>query len=690
MSELVVSDFPGLSFAKRSAEPGGVTYADEAENVDTTGGTARPAKADSFIESGHSLEITKQSGTYYSGGTNYLQWIADEQDVLIYKKSGSWKQLINSVERDISLPSPTGPTLTNLSMSTPEAVTVQTVDDNVEFLEHKDYVYYITFSKIVDGQELESLPSVAISTPNYVPVYTASDGLRDYPGFGTFAVGDLYTNGEYIYRCKTGHVVAEGADPNFIVGNWDNLGAAAINHRHHIVPRPTTVPANATNWNVYRSDNGDTARLIISAAAIGAGEGFAQVTDKLVSSARGRNISSVNSELRFEYVLTWVRVTGGRTEESGPSSPTGLDVNTLGIKVTRPLSVPAGTTHWKVYRISTLYDATTAFQEVAEVAIAETYYDDFTSNASLGSVLPSRFTAADGTITVLEAPEVTFDGMAGPFSGYFVGWKDNALYLSQPGYVHLWSSAYSFYCNAPIVAVTQNGSELSVMTTKGVQRAYGSSPSRTALTQGTNGGGAVGRRTCVASEYGTMYLTKDGISAINGSQVRELSGILGSEYFKTLTPVQLEYHDNALYYFHSTGVLVYRFDEQKFSTRSTVYVSAYASKEDGEVYVLESTTIKQLNGSEDSLTQTYRTGEWVLSKPQHKKFRSLWFTGSGTITVTVYQDDTQLISRAVNMDGVRADRLLNVPHGTTGRALSIKMAGTGEVKEIRADVLLVE
>ena len=86
MSELVVSDFPGLSFAKRSAEPGGVTYANEAKNVDTKGGTVRPATADSFVEGGHSLEITKQSGTYYSGGENYLQWIADEQDVLIYKK----------------------------------------------------------------------------------------------------------------------------------------------------------------------------------------------------------------------------------------------------------------------------------------------------------------------------------------------------------------------------------------------------------------------------------------------------------------------------------------------------------------------------------------------------------------------------------------------------------------------------
>ena len=629
MSELVVSDFPGLAFAKRSAEPGGVTYAEQASNVDTSGGTVRPCTADSFEEGGHSEEITKLSGSYYSGGSNYLQWIADEQDVLIYKKSGSWKQYINGVERDISLPSPAVATLTDLSLDIPSAVTVTTVDDNVTYLENKDYVYYITFSKIVDGQELESDPSVAISTPNYVP-------------------------------------------------------------RYHVIPRPTTVPSNATNWNVYRSDNGDTARLIMSAGAVGTNEGFSFVTDKLVSSARGRNITSTSGRLRFEYVLSWKRVTGGRTEESGPSVPVGIEVNTLGVKVTRPLSTPAGVTHWNIYRISTLFDATTAFQLLAEVAIATSTYEDFTSNAALGAVLPSRYTAYDGTITVLEAPEVVFTGMAGPFSGYFVGWKDNALYLSEPGYVHLWSSVYSFYCNAPIVGVTQNGSDLNIMTTKGVQRAYGTSPITTALTPGVNGGGAVSRRTCIATDYGTIYLTKNGLSLVSGSQITDISKSIGEAYFKTLTPVQLEYQDQTLYYFHTTGVLVYDLDDQKFTTLTGVYSAAYASDDDGEIYVLQSTSIKQLFGSATALTQTYRTGEWVLSQPQHKKFRSLWFSGTGTLTVSVYKDGDLSVTQAIDMDGVRADRLVNIQHGITARALSIKVSGTGELKEIRADVLLSE
>lgn len=690
MPELVVSDFPGLAFAKRNAEAGEVTYAEIATNVDLEGGTLRPVKADSFIEGGHSEEITKQSGTYYSGGTNYLQWIADEQDVLIYKQSGAWKQFINGEERGISLPSPSAPTLTDLSLASPEAVVVQVVDDTTEYLEQKEYVYYISYSKIVDGEELESDPSVSIATPVYVPVYTAEDGVRPYAGYGDFVVGDLYSSANLIYRCKTPHTVIEGADPNFIAGNWDELGAATIATRYHIIPRPTNIPATATNWNVYRSDNGDTARLVFAAAAVGADEGFSFVTDKTPSSARGRNILSTSGQMRFEYIITWVRNTGGREEESGPNTPVGIEVATLGVRLTRPLSIPAGVTHWRIYRISTLYEATVAFERVSEEDVATTFFEDFTANSGLGVVLPSRYTASDGTIVVLEAPEVIFDGMAGPFSGYFVGWKDNALYLSEPGTVHLWSSAYSFYCNAPIVAVTQNGSDLNVMTTSGVQRAYGTSPSRTGLTPGVNGGGSLARRTCVATEYGTVYLTKDGLSVVNGSQVRDMSESIGAKYFKTLTPIQMEYHDGILFYIHTAGVLAYRFSSQEFSTLAGTYTAAYASKPDGEVYVLEGSSIKQLFGDSASTNLVYRTGEWVLAAPQHKKFRVLWFTGIGEVTVSTYKDDALTNTKVVNMDGTRNERMMNIAHGTTCRALNIQISGSGEVKEIRADVLAVE
>ena len=68
--------------------------------------------------------------------------------------------------------------------------------------------------------------------------------------------------------------------------------------------------------------------------------------------------------------------------------------------------------------------------------------------------------------------------------------------------------------------------------------------------------------------------------------------------------------------------------------------------------------------------------------PQYKRMIGLYLAGEGAVTGTVYVDGREKASKAFDFaSNVERDRLLQLPQNTQGRAIQVKLVGTGKVNE---------
>jgi len=643
MAEIVVSDFSGIAPRIKKASPGEVTYAKTAINVDFRSGVLCPLKANSLEEYAHSGEIIKFNGVWHSGNSNYLKWKIDDYPVLFYKKTGNWYRVIDGVERSLGCNRPDVATLSDISLHKPSSITGTVVLDDVNYLEYSDYKYYVTYSMFVDGVELESFPSEALSVLDYSE---------------------------------------DNASPRIKMQ----------------INRPSIYNPNVTKWNLYRSDSEDTARLIGTGEYSGFGENLSYITDFKASNERGRSVYSINSnreiKYQFGYIITWVRGSGRYEDESGPSSPVTIEIPALGVNVFRPSSVPSGVTSWKIYRISLGYDATVAYNLVVELPIATTSYEDVKTNLDIvyEDTLPTMYTGSDGTLITLTEPDINFDGMSGPFMGCMVGWKGTKLLFSETGKPDLYSPAFTYTAAANIVNVLAVGADLYILTENGIQRLVGSTPESMQILPEITGEGAYSRLSSVSTERGIFYLSEGRISH-RGDTYTGITDLIGTAYFKDLfsnySDFHMNYSDNILYLFHSGGALCYDFKASKWYNLDSIYTSSFYDKETSEMYIVEDGNIMKLFGSDDCLIMQYKSGELVLSKPADKKFNRFVFTGTGTILSKLYLAGTLQVSQTMDLDGMNYEKIIKMPQGYAARSAQFEVFGTGEVTEVAADVFRV-
>lgn len=661
---IVIDRFPGIAPAVRSAARGQVTPATTATDVDLTGGTLRGAAANTQTATGHSgPRFVKYLGSWISGLTSPVQWMYEDDEVLIYKESGTWKKKVGGTTATLGLPRPSSPTVDDISIEKP-SVSASNLDEETGhpsglYLDYARYTYRISFSRIIGGVEVEGpLSDVLAASQYYAPVEVVS----------THPNATYDTESEKYY----------------------DISAATL--RYHVIDRPT-IPSGVTHWNVYRSDDGDTYKLLMQASASGAGEGFDLVTDTYPSEARTRLFTGrpEDGELyNWSYVITWERTVGAMIDESGPSDPVTLTTNTQGATITRPTSYPSGVTHWNIYRISNGYEPTTDYQLVARVTIGNTYYDDTKDSEDLGDSIPTSYTTSSGEQIVFEELPVGFDGITGQHNGMFFGWKDATLYGSEPGLPDVWPVYYRWTLPAPILAALSTGSELLILTTEGVHRGIGTEPSGFFTTASLINRGITAADAWVSCEHGVFFLSRAGIVQVSGGVGRVISEpTLGAEFFDdyTLTSAFMAYHEGVLYTFFSGGTLVHCLATGSWSVQSAIYSAAYEDAATGTMQVLTSGgVIEELGGSADRMSYTYETGDLVLGWPDIKSVNEVEVYGTGEVTVTVLVDGTQKAAKALNLGGSMRQRTIRLKANSWGRAARVRVQGTGEVKEIRLDI----
>ena len=138
-------------------------------------------------------------------------------------------------------------------------------------LARKEYVYFITFTRFANSKEIEGPRSIPLTVSSY-PVETALSQTTapNFAAVTVYVTGDqvLFTlpalgntstdqPQKFLYSAKVGFTSATNFDAN----DWTLIGdATQKNNRFHRLTRPPIVDAQTEYWNVYRSDNGDTAQ----------------------------------------------------------------------------------------------------------------------------------------------------------------------------------------------------------------------------------------------------------------------------------------------------------------------------------------------------------------------------------------------------------------------------------------------
>lgn len=662
MADILINKFPGIAPQQLAADEGSITTATTAHNCNLFRGVVAPLAAPSFVEGGHSGEFVRMNGAWISGLTKPVMWRFGDTDMLFYQQAGQWYKRIGNAVAPLGLARPQAPRLRALNVwsvtPTPTVTTMETSDPGL-ILAYADYAYFVTLSRFVNGREIETAPTNPIKAPLY---YESRQVPKDTPN----AVYDAATDAW-----------------------WDNAGSARRYFRIALPSLNSQIGVSA--WNIYRSDNGDTPRLV---ATVPATSGV--YDDSNTSSARGRSLYHLRTDLGgdslFAYVCTWERVVGTQITESGPSTPVQIGIWSPGVEVFQPVSPPTGAVAWNIYRISLGYDPTVSLQLVARVDIGVSSYSDSKQNAELGSAITTSYTNAQGVEIAYQPPSVAFDGMAGPHQGMMFGWKGSTLYWSAPGEPDAWPEFYTAEAFGVVKNCVSIGTELLVFTSKGVQRGVGTDGDSFFLAQFLSGEGCVGHHLVDYSDDGVFYMSNRGIVSVTAAGMTNITkDVLGPDYFDSidLSSAHLRVFLGAVILFHSGGAVRFDIPQNSFTTHSGVFSASFSDKENSRLVLRSGTDLVEYLGSEGTLEFDYTTGDIVLRLPEWKAFDRIEFFGKGTITASAIIDETELPSYTLDLDGMLRDRVLLVPHGRSGRALRVRVRGTGLLYEIRVSVTKV-
>ena len=148
----------------------------------------------------------------------------------------------------------------------------------------------------------------------------------------------------------------------------------------------------------------------------------------------------------------------------------------------------------------------------------------------------------------------------------------------------------------------------------------------------------------------------------------------------------MDENDNILYLFHDAGILVVDMrlpNSIKFYTLPTIANASWSRPSNGELYYIDSSGIEQHAASASNRTWTWQGGDLPDdNKGVNREFKKVEARGSGTVTLTLFLDGSQVATKALTFTNPKRGRILNFPEGSEGRASQIQVTGTGEIKEL--------
>ncbi|MDN5938545.1 MAG: hypothetical protein L0H83_07755 [Salinisphaera sp.] len=294
------------------------------------------------------------------------------------------------------------------------------------------------------------------------------------------------------------------------------------------------------------------------------------------------------------YVYTYVSDIG----EEGPPSPASALVSPFpdqAVKVDY-VAAPAGQyviSNIRIYRTSSS-GSVTDFQFVVQVANGTSNYSDSIDASLLGEVLPSEDWIA---------PPTGMIGLVALPNGILAGFDGNDICICEQYLPHAWPTAYKHTTSEDVVGLAAVDNALVVLTDKVPYLITGSSPATMTMTkiEGAEQACVAKRSIDILPGYGCVYASPDGLIAISGAGVRNLTKeYLARREWQALTPTSIigVVHEGRYFGFYGSGAdqqcFVFDPDEGGGAFYHLVFVSddvqgAYRDAQTDTLYLLRDT-----------------------------------------------------------------------------------------------------
>jgi hypothetical protein len=224
------------------------------------------------------------------------------------------------------------------------------------------------------------------------------------------------------------------------------------------------------------------------------------------------------------YVYTFVSAYG----EEGPPSAASTVITTDDNQTVSLSNLQTGTDKLnsnlgtgavkRIYRSNTGSN-TTAFQFVAEIAMATTTYSDVSSNADLAEVIPSTYIAPpdDDSSTYPDGP---MKGLTALPNGVLAGFTGKRLCFSEAFLPYAWPINYRITLEDPIVGLASVGNGLIVTTESRPYLVAGSDPASMSAIRIEAAQACLSKTSIVDMGPYVIYAGPDGLVAAAGTDVQ--------------------------------------------------------------------------------------------------------------------------------------------------------------------------
>ena len=385
------------------------------------------------------------------------------------------------------------------------------------------------------------------------------------------------------------------------------------------------------------------------------------------------------------YVYTFVTAFG----EEGPPSPPSTQferTDTETVVITMPSGdLPTGNYNFgtgaykRIYRSNTGSNSS-AFQFLAQVAIATTTYSDTTPSAGLGEVLPSASWIGPPDDNNSLYPDGPMKGLIAVANGVFAGFTGKRLCLSEPFLPHAWPVDYRITLEETIVAIGAVANGIIALTNGTPYFVTGTDPSAMTAIRVDLPQACVNTNSVVDMGSYLLYAGPDGLCAVSGSEGRVVTeGLITAKQWNAdfnPTGFRAFRYENTYVAFWSVGgvhkgfVFDPRAEEAAISniTSAGEVRGGYMNPKDGELYLIVANKIQKYRGGTSKRTLTWKSKQLVLPKPLSMGWVSVK-AQAYPVEVKVWADGTLVAHYTLSFAANVYTQTVTVPSGVSAGSL---------------------
>ena len=370
------------------------------------------------------------------------------------------------------------------------------------------------------------------------------------------------------------------------------------------------------------------------------------------------------------YVYTFVSSYGEEGPPSAASTVITTDDNatitvsnlsTAGAKSNNNFGSGAGTK--RIYRSNTGSN-TTAFQFVAEVAMATTSYDDTSNNDELAEVIPSYYWVAPPDDDTNVYPDGPMKGLTALPNGIMAGFTGKRICFSEPFLPHAWPTSYRTAIEDNIVGMKAVGNGLIVTTEGSPYLVAGSDPASMSAIKIESTQACLSKTSMVDMGQYVIYAGAEGLVAAAGTDVQIITeGLISpdqwqSTYYPSTINATLWKGRYLGFYNTGSGFGGFIFDPRGGKnaltelTASALIRGTFTDPDDGNAYLIIANEIKKFQGGTTDQTYTWKSKDFVPPKPTSMGFVKV-DAEAFPVTVKVYGDGTLFYTATVALSGTQ-------------------------------------